>query len=273
MKLLPNVMVYEYYADEILWNKTAADVHHILLEDLRAYHRIGVRHISMLTFNYFSTFAHKLNMWLFLRGTWDLNSDVDELAAEFCGIVYRDQKEAALQAYRLREKASKLWLQFCGYSRLSDIRDIPPQNEPFMHKHIRDMEESIHLWKEAVTLLRESQQKTDDVRVVYQLESDAICLELSIRQLTCCREQMTARMQKAYHGLSTEKFAEAMDCCIQMMRELRSFIESLPSHLLGVDQSDRLVNHLCNDQISFYQTLKEEALTERSGESDLHIIR
>jgi len=272
-KLLPDVMVYEYYDDEILWNKIASDIPDIVLKDMRAYYEAGIRRFCMLSFHRFSTFAYKLNMWSYANGIWNLNADPDQILKELCRVVYRDQADAAYEIYQLRLKASKLWLQFCGYQKLSDIRDIPPQNEPFMKKHLADMEESIRLWKECIVLLRKAEEKTADKKLILQFESDIYCMELSILQVECTIIQMSARLERAYHGMDVDTFAKAMDRCVELTEQARAFMLSLPQSMLGVDQSDRLIHHLCDDQSGMYRALKKEALSNQSADSELHIVR
>ena len=142
-----------------------------------------------------------------------------------------------------------------------------------MSKHLADMKECICIWEECIALLQQAQANTSDIEVVTQLESDIQLLRLSIMQMECNHAQMSARAAYAWHGLSGEDFAKEMTRCVEIMLELKDFMLSLPYPLLGADQSDRLINHLCYDQISMYESLKKEALSNTEAHQGLHVVR
>ena len=77
--------VFEYYADAILFGAMGFATASTIVRDLNAYHRMGLRSISCLTFGAFSALAYPVNLETFARATRSLDIDseagVDEIAA------------------------------------------------------------------------------------------------------------------------------------------------------------------------------------------------
>ena len=69
--------VFEYYADAILFGGMGFATPSIIVRDLDAYHRLGLRSISCLTFGAFSALAYPVNLEAFARGTRSLDIDPD----------------------------------------------------------------------------------------------------------------------------------------------------------------------------------------------------
>src|SRR5205823_4835904 len=63
------VHVFEYYADAILFGGLSFATPTVISRDLRAYHMLGVRSISCLTFGAYSVLAYPVNLLAFVRGT------------------------------------------------------------------------------------------------------------------------------------------------------------------------------------------------------------
>ena len=61
--------VFEYYADAILFGGMGFATPSIIVRDLDAYHRMGLRSISCLTFAAFSALAYPVNLETFARAT------------------------------------------------------------------------------------------------------------------------------------------------------------------------------------------------------------
>ncbi|HLK86144.1 MAG TPA: DUF4838 domain-containing protein [Candidatus Binataceae bacterium] len=104
--------VFEYYADAILFGGMGFASPSVIVSDLRAYHRIGLRSISCLTFGAFSALAYPVNLETFARVARALDyapeAGMDEIAAARhfgCG-------PAMARAYREVARASALALRY-----------------------------------------------------------------------------------------------------------------------------------------------------------------
>lgn len=101
--------VFEYYADAILFGGFGFATPALIARDLRAYHRLGLRSISCLTFGAYSVLAYPVNLLAFTRASRSLELDppstLADAAAErhpACGaemaVAYRAIEEAAQSA-------------------------------------------------------------------------------------------------------------------------------------------------------------------------------
>ena len=110
--------VFEYYADAILFGGMGFATPSIIVRDLNAYHRMGLRSISCLTFGAFSVLAYPVNLETFARATRSLDIDPDAawmtiargaVSAMRCGDgsgVSRDRARLGDGAYLWRRDAS-----------------------------------------------------------------------------------------------------------------------------------------------------------------------
>jgi hypothetical protein len=103
-------MVFEYYADAILFGGLGFASSSVIIRDLRAYHRAGVRSVSCLTFGAFSVFAYPLNLEVFARATRTLDFD-SRLAIEQAASNRHHCPDMA-EAYRTVELASRRVLSY-----------------------------------------------------------------------------------------------------------------------------------------------------------------
>ena len=109
--------IFEYYADAILFGGLAFASPAIIALDLRAYHGLGIRSISCLTFGAFSALAYPVNLEAFVRGARDIASEADAaMSATALGRHPRCAPELAA-AYRAVERASILALDYADVMR------------------------------------------------------------------------------------------------------------------------------------------------------------
>jgi hypothetical protein len=109
--------IFEYYADAILFGGLAFATPGVVARDLRAYHALGIKSVSCLTFGAFSTLAYPVNLEAFVRGARDVASEPDAAIAETALGRHPRCAPALDAAYRAVERASLLTLDFADVMR------------------------------------------------------------------------------------------------------------------------------------------------------------
>jgi hypothetical protein len=104
--------VFEYYAYAILFGGMGFATPAIIARDLRAYHALGLRNISCLTFGAFSVLAYPVNLIAFVRGARDLGFDPDTTLADAAAERHPACAAEMAAAYRAIERASALVLTY-----------------------------------------------------------------------------------------------------------------------------------------------------------------
>jgi hypothetical protein len=105
-------MVFEYYADAILFGGLGFATPDIIVRDLAAYHALGIRSISCLTFGAFSVLAYPINLETFARAARSLELQTPAPAERASAQRHRDDAREMTQAYRCIERASRLVLTY-----------------------------------------------------------------------------------------------------------------------------------------------------------------
>jgi hypothetical protein len=104
--------VFEYYADAILFGGMGFATPSVIVRDLRAYHRMGLRRVSCLTFGSFSAFAYPVNLETFVRATRSLDIDPDAALEEIAAARYPRCAMSMNKAYRAISRASAMALTY-----------------------------------------------------------------------------------------------------------------------------------------------------------------
>ena len=105
-------MIFEYYADAILFGGLSFATPGVIVRDLQAYHGIGIRSVSCLTFGAFSVFGYPLNLETFARATRSLDYDPEHAAVEIARTRHPRCAAEITNAYRAIERASTLALRY-----------------------------------------------------------------------------------------------------------------------------------------------------------------
>lgn len=104
--------VFEYYADAILFGGLSVAMPRTIARDLRAYHALGIRSVSCLTFGAFSLLAYPVNLVAFA----DLCADLEAPSPQFlAGVADERHQSCAARsalAYGEVEKATRLTLDY-----------------------------------------------------------------------------------------------------------------------------------------------------------------
>jgi hypothetical protein len=106
--------VFEYYADAILFGGLAIATPAVIARDLRAYHAVGVREISCLTFGAYSSLAYPLNLEIFARCARSLEYAPGAVFADVAAAFHPACATAMAAAYRALADASALLLDGGG---------------------------------------------------------------------------------------------------------------------------------------------------------------
>jgi len=104
--------VFEYYADAILFGGMGFATPSIIVRDLNAYHRMGLRSISCLTFGAFSALAYPVNLETFARARRSLDLDSDVAIDDIAAARYSGCGAAMAEAYRAIARASAIVLTY-----------------------------------------------------------------------------------------------------------------------------------------------------------------
>jgi hypothetical protein len=104
--------VFEYYADAILFGAMGLATASTIVRDLNAYHRMGLRSISCLTFGAFSALAYPVNLETFARATRSLDIDSETGVDEIAAARYPECAAAMARAYRAVARASAMALTY-----------------------------------------------------------------------------------------------------------------------------------------------------------------
>jgi hypothetical protein len=106
--------VFEYYADAILFGGLAIATPAVIARDLRAYHAVGVREISCLTFGAYSLLAYPVNLETFARCARSLDYAPDATFADVAAASHPACASGMTAAYRALADAAALLLDGGG---------------------------------------------------------------------------------------------------------------------------------------------------------------
>ncbi len=251
------VYPFEYYADMILFNKMAANMGRTIAEDMRAYHAIGTRAMTLLMFAGYSTFAYKLPMATYAACTWHIDTDHMQLRKTFCDAYFDEAAEDMMTYYALEEKFTDKMLEFCGYDRVNDIRNIEPVNREFGEKHLADLVRAEEILTEMSTILDTAKSKAKTARARYLISSEKEALHVTAVTASVTHRFMKARHELAFCGLAKAEFNAVMDAIIADNDALAAYALTLPTSLIGINGKTKFRDHLCGDINGFYRALRD----------------
>jgi Domain of unknown function (DUF4838) len=104
--------IFEYYADAILFGGLGFAMPSVIARDLRAYHTLGIRSVSCLTFGAFSVFAYPVNLAAFARLAIDLDAEPEAMLADTAAQRHPACSSEMARAYRAVRDASALTLSY-----------------------------------------------------------------------------------------------------------------------------------------------------------------
>lgn len=135
--------IFEYYGDAILWGGLAFASPGIVARDMRAYHALGIRSISCLTFGAYSLLAYPANIESFVRCTRDVHSDADAALDATAQGRHPGCAPEMKEAYRAIADASKLVLDY------ADV--MQPRMEPEKARRKRgDIARAVAVFRRAI---------------------------------------------------------------------------------------------------------------------------
>ncbi|HXW83932.1 MAG TPA: DUF4838 domain-containing protein [Candidatus Binataceae bacterium] len=104
--------VFEYYADAILFGGLGFAFPEVVARDMAAYHRLGLRSASCLTFGAYSTLSYPVNLDAFVRASRSLDVDPSESLRSTAGSRHVACAGEMSGAYRAIARASHLVLDY-----------------------------------------------------------------------------------------------------------------------------------------------------------------
>lgn len=100
--------IFEYYADAILFGGLGLAMPETIARDLRAYHALGIRSVSCLTFGAFSLFAYPANLIAFAELSADLDAPAHLILNQAAGERHESCAPLAARAYGEIATATRL---------------------------------------------------------------------------------------------------------------------------------------------------------------------
>lgn len=183
--------IFEYYGDALLFGSLMVPLSNVIVRDLRAYHRMGVRSIMCLTFGSFSWWAYGINLYAFARLAWDVDANWD--AVEFFTALYQRWGGAVADIYAVVEDA---------------MLPIVEEHDP-MRGTIRDAthaEHRLNVIKRALRKLRDASRdakqlltemmRSGDEELSMRWRADVELLRLTRLQLLLLMAMVRARRAK-----------------------------------------------------------------------------
>ncbi|HUO06392.1 MAG TPA: DUF4838 domain-containing protein [Candidatus Binataceae bacterium] len=135
--------VFEYYADTILFGGLGFATPSVIARDLRAYHAIGVRSMSCLTFGAYSTMAYPVNLEAFVRGTRSLDFDPVATIADTAAGRHPACADEMAAAYRAIERASDLVLDYGDVMRPIMVGERAVRKSAELREAVRSFDEAL----------------------------------------------------------------------------------------------------------------------------------
>jgi hypothetical protein len=113
--------IFEYYADALLFGGLSFATPAIIERDLRAYHTLGLRSVSCLTFGAYSVLAYPVNLIAFAASSRTSESGARRAVANAATARHPTYAPEIAKAYHLIASASKLVLTYGDVLRVDKI--------------------------------------------------------------------------------------------------------------------------------------------------------
>ena len=135
--------IFEYYADAILFGGLGFATPQVIARDLRAYHGLGLRSISCLTFGQYSTLAYPVNLDAFVRAATSIDFDPDATVADLAAVRHPSCGAEMASAYRAIQRAAQLVLTYGDVMR-------PPAKPEFAARKRPQLRQAIDAFRSAI---------------------------------------------------------------------------------------------------------------------------
>lgn len=246
-----NTYAMEYYMDVILFSNMKTVLPTVIAQDLKRYYSLGIRKITSLDFGAYSWYAYDINFAVFARLAWDVEADTESVFRQVIAETYPFHTTEMERYYQEAERASGLWLSFCGYTATFDIRDCytAKGHETFYRHHTALVEQALEQTDHLIHLLTLLLQNA--------MGQEALRLQVEKDVQTVTREELRA----VYHRLQgilayqLDKEYVAAEAHIQKtlqhkQREadmVRTFLPTVVG-CSGYGENSILIRHNCFDQ-------------------------
>ncbi len=226
--------VFEYYADAILFGGMSFATPSIVVRDLKAYHRMGLRSISCLTFGAFSALAYPVNLETFARATRSLEIDPEAVVNDITAARYPGCGPAMARAYRAIARASAMTLTY------GDVLRPPPEPADAPRRRSRLLEAAAAM-REGIAaseaMIEGAAGELGDVAERLEVGAQRNLWEYSAEVLEGVAQWLEARTltgdERRAMGL---RAIDKIDCAVRHVRDIDSTLKGT----WGADDFERL---------------------------------
>ncbi len=193
-----NAEVFEYYADEILYeNMTNPPIPEVLSADLKYYRQLGIPAVGVLMTETSNFVTPLVNMFLYPQGLWNSQRDLSQSLKEYAALYFGDQNLTGY--FQDLSRGMKNILNVCPYEHPGDAWDaerVGRESEAAVEYRVSRLLNAIGdpLAKAASALERSMLQVKDPIQRE-RLRGEQMSMNFTLRQ---------ARLY--YHVLNGERF-------------------------------------------------------------------
>jgi hypothetical protein len=141
----PNVEVFEYYVDEILYeNMTNPPLPEVLSADMRYYHKLGIPAVGALMTNTSNFVTPMVNMFLYPQALWDPQRDLNQLLRDYATLYFGDPSVGSY--LRDLSRGLEAVLQVCHYDHPGDAWDgvrVDKETDEALEYHVRGLQDAL----------------------------------------------------------------------------------------------------------------------------------
>ena len=180
-----NAEVFEYYADEILYeNMTNPPIPDVLSADMRYYHELGIPAVGALMTNTSNFVTPAVNMFLYPQALWNPARDLNQSLQDYATLYFGDR---SLQGYfKDLSRGLEEVLRVCQYQYPGDAWDdlrVDRESDAALEYHVRGIEEALigPLARASATLEGAVRRQTSKI-LIRRLQGEQISLDFTLRQ-------------------------------------------------------------------------------------------
>jgi len=179
-----NAEVFEYYADEILFeNMTNPPIPDVLSADMRYYHELGIPAVGALMTNTSNFMAPAVNMFLYPQALWNPARDLNQSLQDYATLYFGDR---SLQGYfKDLSRGLEEVVRVCQYQSPGDAWDdlrVDRESDAAVKYHVDGIKEALGPLARASATLDEALRRQKSKALIRRLQAEQISLVFTVRQ-------------------------------------------------------------------------------------------